>query len=50
MIDALPEEITADDADIADALAAIEGEMAALSEDQRAALDVSRYEAALAGA
>lgn len=48
MIDALPEEITADDADIADALAAIEGEMAALSEDQRAALDVSRYEAALA--
>ena len=48
MIDALPEEITADDADIADALAAIEGEMAALSEDQRATLDVSRYEAALA--
>ena len=48
MINALPEEITADDADIADALAAIEGEMAALSEDQRAALDVSRYEAALA--
>ena len=48
MIAALPEEITADDADIADALAAIEGEMAALSEDQRAALDVSRYEAALA--
>lgn len=48
MIDALPEEITADDADIADALAAIEGEMAALSEDQRAALDVSRYEATLA--
>ena len=48
MIDALPEEITADAADIADALAAIEGEMAALSEEQLAALDVSRYEAALA--